>query len=93
MGSHHVHGSWTALFDQVVEKDDPVLSIKGDFNPPHPNQLMFGSIIVLDGITAFAERVTRRLERNKAIKVIESYRSLLVNHNALMAQKDWQQVT
>lgn len=88
MGSHHVHGTWTALLDQNLDKGDAALPVKGEFNPPHPNQLMFGSLIVLDAVSAFSQHVIRRTERAKILETIDTYRSALMRHNDLMAHTD-----
>jgi hypothetical protein len=88
MGSHSVHGSWTSLLAHNLAVEGKRLTLKGEFNPPHPNQLMMGSLIVLEAIHAFVESVVKRAERRKILAVIDRYRSMLSKHNALMAAAD-----
>jgi hypothetical protein len=88
MGSHSVHGSWTSLLAHNLEVEGNRVALKEGFSPPHPNQLMMGSLIVLEAIEAFIESVAKRSDRETYIEILGEYRSKLLNHNTQMTSAD-----
>jgi hypothetical protein len=88
MGSHAVHGTWTGLLASTIDVEKSTLRLRSEFNSPHPNQLMFGSLMVLGAISAFCSFVLRKEHTSEIEAVIEQYRTKLLRHNSLMAAKD-----
>lgn len=89
MGSHAVHGTWTGLLASAIDIEKSTLKLRPGFNPPHPNQLMFGGLMVLEAISAFCHFVLRREHRAEVEAVNERYRAKLLQHNLTMATKDF----
>jgi len=88
MGSHAVHGTWTGLLGSTIDVENSTLRLRSEFNSPHPNQLMFGSVMVLEAISAFCNFVSRREHRIEIEAIIEGYRAKLLHHNLTMAAGD-----
>jgi hypothetical protein len=89
MGSHAVHGTWTGLLASTIDVDGAKLQLRSEFNSPHPNQLMFGSLMVLEAISAFCNFVIRKEHRAETQAIVERYRSKLLDHNLTMAAADF----
>jgi hypothetical protein len=88
MGSHMVHGTWTALLAHNIEVEDGVLKLNPDFNSPHPNGLVFSSLFVLEALLAFTRFVIRNSDQPAALRALEEYKSKLLSHNSIMARND-----
>ncbi|SRR6266478_425426 len=88
MGSHAVHGTWTGLLASTIDVEKSTLTLRSEFNSPHPNQLMFGCLIVLESISAFCNFVLRREYKVEIETMIDRYRTKLLHHNSLMAATD-----
>jgi len=88
MGSHAVHGTWTGLLASTIDVEKSTLSLRSEFNSPHPNQLMFSSLMVLRAISAFCNFVMRKEHKIEIEAAIEQYRTKLLRHNSLMAAVD-----
>lgn len=89
MGSHAVHGTWTGLLASAIDVEESTLKVRHETNSPHPNQLMFGSLMVLEAITAFSHFVLRRENNIEVQSIIERYRAKLLDHNLTMAVEDF----
>jgi hypothetical protein len=89
MGSHAVHGTWTGLLASTVDVEESTLKIRSEFNSPHPNQLMFGCLMVLEAISAFCNFAMRKEYKIEIERVVDQYRTKLMHHNSLMAAKDF----
>src|SRR5260370_27899465 len=88
MGSHAVHGTWTGLLASTIDVEKSTLKIRPEFNSPHPNQLMFGCLMVLEAILAFCNFVIRKEHKRELEDIVGKYRTKLLRHNSLMAAKD-----
>ncbi len=58
LGSHSIHGTWTALVVDYLEDEGGELLPRDCTVEPHPNQYTFGSLAVLDAILAFLRYVS-----------------------------------
>lgn len=85
MGSHAVHGTWTGLLASTIDVEKSKLTLRPEFNSPHPNQLMFASVLVLEAISAFCQFVIRKDHLLEIESVVEAYRTSLLRHNSMMA--------
>ena len=63
--------------------------LKGDFNEVHANDLMFGSLIVLDAIRSVIEFAIKRADRKPMLDIVTNFQSKLMEHNRSMAIPDF----
>jgi hypothetical protein len=89
IGSHYVHGTWTGLLVQSLEPDkdgNPIL--KDRFNPPHPNQLMHSSLLLLLALRSFLSFAIKPAQRAEVVTIVNRYISELQRQNLVMASPD-----
>lgn len=88
MGSHSVHGTWSGMLAHNLDVAGSSVTLRPDFNSPHPNGLMITSLIVLEALRSFVLFTTKRNEHSDPLVKVDSYRSELLRHNSIMARAD-----